>query len=402
MSYLTPAGWQSRLQAALVDGICLGLVGGLLTGLFALLFAMYWDLQRSVPNYPPFLWTMGEIVINFGLVFYPAVIRGFIFYFLTESFGLLFPALTAICTCCNMMDLTTTCQRLCSNSILPVFISCMYHGLMESSRQHSTLGLRRLGLVTVDREQHGISFTTAVIRYLLKGFLIPNNICKVQAQADAPSRLQLGKNLKVTGEIKPASWQARFTASLLDAVCVTFLANTLTLPLVCTVLSGADLGGLAVLTLWLFYNTILCFLTEMFGFLVPFVATASWFFITLASNPTPFAEAEIANRIILHCIFIANGLPLCFALLYHGLMEASSLQATFGKWLLGLSIVDKQGQRLSFGRTAARYFSKGLSLILLELPQLTLVFAPGQTLYDKAAGCMVIQRKPKAGQVTAS
>lgn len=46
-----------------------------------------------------------------------------------------------------------------------------------------------------------------------------------------------------------------------------------------------------------------------------------------------------------------------FGILYFGLLTASKWQGTVGKKLLGLQVVDMDGNRIGFGRSVARYFA---------------------------------------------
>jgi uncharacterized RDD family membrane protein YckC len=50
-------------------------------------------------------------------------------------------------------------------------------------------------------------------------------------------------------------------------------------------------------------------------------------------------------------------------LIYAAVAEATSMQGTLGKKLLGIKVVDKEGNRLSFGRAIIRNLAKILSLI---------------------------------------
>ena len=58
---------------------------------------------------------------------------------------------------------------------------------------------------------------------------------------------------------------------------------------------------------------------------------------------------------------------LIFWLVYCTILEASALKGTFGKRLLKISVVDKNGDKISFGRSLSRNSSKILSAIPLFL-----------------------------------
>lgn len=79
--------------------------------------------------------------------------------------------------------------------------------------------------------------------------------------------------------------------------------------------------------------------------------------------------------------------------LYFAFLESSARQATFGKSLLGLAVVDEQGQRISFLRATGRYFAKFLSAIILLIGFIMVAFdSRKQGLHDKLAGTLVLKR----------
>jgi uncharacterized RDD family membrane protein YckC len=79
--------------------------------------------------------------------------------------------------------------------------------------------------------------------------------------------------------------------------------------------------------------------------------------------------------------------------LYFAVMESSARQATFGKSLLGLTVTNTQGQRISFLRATGRHFAKILSAIILFIGFIMVAFdSRKQGLHDKLADTLVIQR----------
>jgi hypothetical protein len=73
-------------------------------------------------------------------------------------------------------------------------------------------------------------------------------------------------------------------------------------------------------------------------------------------------------------------------------MESSKRQATFGKIVFGLRVVDLDGDRISFGKASGRHFGKILSLITFFIGH----FMAGwtrkkQALHDKMSGCLVVK-----------
>jgi len=79
--------------------------------------------------------------------------------------------------------------------------------------------------------------------------------------------------------------------------------------------------------------------------------------------------------------------------LYHVLLESGSKQSTFGKRMLGMKVVDTNGQRISFGRAVGRFFSKFLSAVILLIGYLMPLWTERrQALHDKIAGTYVIYK----------
>ena len=62
-------------------------------------------------------------------------------------------------------------------------------------------------------------------------------------------------------------------------------------------------------------------------------------------------------------------------IVYSAIAEISSLQGTFGKKLLGIKVVDRDGHRIGFGRAFVRNISKILSLIPFGLGFLWVAFS---------------------------
>lgn len=83
--------------------------------------------------------------------------------------------------------------------------------------------------------------------------------------------------------------------------------------------------------------------------------------------------------------------------LYYALCESSDWQATPGKRILGMKVVDMQGRRIGFWRATARHFGKILSTLTLFIGFVMIAFTrEKQGLHDIMAGCLVINRPPAA------
>ena len=89
--------------------------------------------------------------------------------------------------------------------------------------------------------------------------------------------------------------------------------------------------------------------------------------------------------------------------LYFALFESSAWQATPGKRVAGLIVVDEAGGRLSFGRASGRYLGKILSGLILNIGFIMAGFTEKkQALHDILAGCLVLRRHPAARASRAS
>ena len=78
--------------------------------------------------------------------------------------------------------------------------------------------------------------------------------------------------------------------------------------------------------------------------------------------------------------------------LYFALMESSPRGATVGKMVLGLRVVDEQGNRLSFLRATGRFFAKIVSSIILFIGFLMIAFTDRKRgLHDIMAGTLVVK-----------
>lgn len=100
----------------------------------------------------------------------------------------------------------------------------------------------------------------------------------------------------------------------------------------------------------------------------------------------PGGGVGLVRGIVLQTLFV------CASWIYEAAMESSSKQATLGKMALGLKVTDEHGQRISFARATARYFSKIVSGMILWIGFIMAGFtARKQALHDMMAGTLVIR-----------
>jgi uncharacterized RDD family membrane protein YckC len=78
--------------------------------------------------------------------------------------------------------------------------------------------------------------------------------------------------------------------------------------------------------------------------------------------------------------------------LYEALLTSSSWQATIGKKVLRLKVVDEAGNRIGFGRATGRFFAKILSSMFFCIGFIMIAFTERKTgLHDMLAGTRVMK-----------
>ncbi|MGG4095013.1 RDD family protein [Paenibacillus lautus] len=79
--------------------------------------------------------------------------------------------------------------------------------------------------------------------------------------------------------------------------------------------------------------------------------------------------------------------------IYFCLMESSKYQATIGKRLLGVMVVDKDYERITYARANSRYWGKMLSGLILGIGYLMAVsHEKRQAMHDRMAGTYVVKK----------
>ena len=87
-----------------------------------------------------------------------------------------------------------------------------------------------------------------------------------------------------------------------------------------------------------------------------------------------------------------------FTWLYFAFLESGKHQATWGKRLLGLKVVDEQGRRITFARATGRYFAKMLSYVVFYIGFIMMPFTNRKrALHDIIAGTYVVKSSFQQG-----
>ncbi len=101
----------------------------------------------------------------------------------------------------------------------------------------------------------------------------------------------------------------------------------------------------------------------------------------------------LRGNVDVYGIFAANLVWGSVVWLYHGVLESSNWQATIGKRALGIYVVDKGGQRISFCRAGGRNLAEFLSVATFGLGYLIVaVTREREALHDMLAGTLVVGR----------
>jgi uncharacterized RDD family membrane protein YckC len=110
---------------------------------------------------------------------------------------------------------------------------------------------------------------------------------------------------------------------------------------------------------------------------------------TERSQEPPSPELIIT---ILSSVFVYIALAFVGQWLYEALLTSSSWQATIGKRVLHLKVVDEAGNRIGFGRATGRFFAKILSSMFFCIGFIMIGFTERKTgLHDMLAGTRVLR-----------
>jgi len=89
-----------------------------------------------------------------------------------------------------------------------------------------------------------------------------------------------------------------------------------------------------------------------------------------------------------------RGLGLFGGWLYFAIFESSQKQATFGKQIMGLRVVDMNRGKIGFGKASGRYFGKIISGAIFLIGFFMAAFTEkSQALHDIMSNCLVVKNK---------
>lgn len=92
-------------------------------------------------------------------------------------------------------------------------------------------------------------------------------------------------------------------------------------------------------------------------------------------------------------LFLTTFFNILSVWLYCALFESSEYQATPGKMLMKIKVVDKHFNRITFAQASGRYFSKILSSLILMIGYLMVLWSSQkQALHDQIANTLVVKK----------
>jgi uncharacterized RDD family membrane protein YckC len=150
---------------------------------------------------------------------------------------------------------------------------------------------------------------------------------------------------------------------------------------------NVEYAGFGVrLLAWLIDSLILLFLSFITALISGFFIAFLLIYVSIVS-----ANSSIVTFL---SDFISGFIGFSVNLLYFTLFWSSKFQGTPGKILLGLKIVDANGNKISYSTALIRYISTIISSLLLGIGYLLIVFdGKKQALHDKLASTYVIKVK---------
>ncbi len=135
------------------------------------------------------------------------------------------------------------------------------------------------------------------------------------------------------------------------------------------------------------------FVLNILGFILilPFFGVIIFSAIGLSNTPDDEITTLLGITSIVGTLVTILIVKFIVGWLYYAIMQSSAKQATLGKMAIGAIVTDLAGNRLSFGRATARYFSKLISDMTSYIGYILAGLTERkQALHDLIAGTLVI------------
>ena len=150
-----------------------------------------------------------------------------------------------------------------------------------------------------------------------------------------------------------------------------------------------------------FWRRFCAFIIDMLLVAIPvmlvFVPVAAAAMLSLGSTPGEISSVQASLLGII--VFSWQVATTVMMWLYFAYFESSAKQATPGKRILGMKVIGADGQRISFGRATARFFSKMISYFFLYIGFIMAGFTNRkQALHDMICETYVVKKEFTPGQ----
>ncbi len=129
------------------------------------------------------------------------------------------------------------------------------------------------------------------------------------------------------------------------------------------------------------------------AFLDGIITAIAGYIIGYALDAAIYGTMGRGNQATALASALGNIVGIVVTWLYDALLESSEHQATLGKMVVGVKVVDLQGARISFGRASGRHFAKYLSAFICAIGYIMAAFSDRkQALHDHIASTFVVHR----------
>lgn len=150
-----------------------------------------------------------------------------------------------------------------------------------------------------------------------------------------------------------------------------------------------------------FFRRAIAFIIDMLIVSLPtfFVFGPLVAFQTANLGGSPENISSVQTSLLGATVFSWQIVSLLVAWLYFAILESGAKQSTWGKRILGIKVVGKEGERIGFGRATARFFSKVLSYLFCYIGFIIAAFTNRKrALHDMIVETCVVKKDFEQGQ----
>ncbi|MBR2865272.1 MAG: RDD family protein [Elusimicrobiaceae bacterium] len=148
-----------------------------------------------------------------------------------------------------------------------------------------------------------------------------------------------------------------------------------------------------------FWRRVVAFVIDSIIASFPVYLLAFPCFLILAVQTTQQGNEEISAVVFSLFSLFFNFLSLLSFWLYFSFLESGKHQATWGKRILGIKVVNEHGEKISFANATGRFFAKILSYLCLYIGFLFVPFTNRKrALHDMVASTYVVKADYQPGQ----